>query len=36
MISGNVDIIIVNWNAGSQLAEAVASIAQYHHDLHHS
>ena len=26
-------IIIVNWNAGSQLAEAVASIAQYHHGL---
>ena len=26
-------IIIVNWNAGSQLAETVASIAQYHHDL---
>lgn len=26
-------IIIVNWNAGTQLAEAVASIAQYHHNL---
>ncbi len=26
-------IIIVNWNAGSQLAEAVASIVQYHHGL---
>jgi GT2 family glycosyltransferase len=28
-----VDIIMVNWNAGTQLAEAVSSIAQYHHDL---
>jgi len=27
------DIVIVNWNAGPQLAEAVASIVQYHHDL---
>jgi len=26
-------IIIVNWNAGSQLVDAVASIAQYHHGL---
>lgn len=26
-------IVIVNWNAGSQLAEAVASIAQYHYGL---
>lgn len=26
-------IVIVNWNAGSQLAEAVASIAQYHYAL---
>ena len=26
-------IIIVNWNAGSQLVKAVASIAQYHDDL---
>lgn len=26
-------IIIVNWNAGSQLGEAVASIAQHHHGL---
>ena len=26
-------IIIVNWNAGSQLAEAVASISRYHHGL---
>lgn len=26
-------IVIVNWNAGFQLAEAVASIAQYHHGL---
>lgn len=26
-------IVIVNWNAGSQLAAAVFSIAQYHHSL---
>lgn len=26
-------IIIVNWNAGSQLVEVVASITQYHHGL---
>lgn len=26
-------IIIINWNAGSQLVEVVASIAQYHHGL---
>lgn len=26
-------IVIVNWNAGSQLAEAVASIAHYHYGL---
>ena len=26
-------IIIVNWNAGSQLSDAVDSIAQYHHGL---
>jgi len=26
-------IIIVNWNAGSQLVEVVASVAQYHHGL---
>lgn len=26
-------IIIVNWNAGSQLADCVASIAKYHGDL---
>jgi len=28
-----VSVIIVNWNAGSQLVDAVASIAQYHHGL---
>lgn len=28
-----VDVVLVNWNAGSQLAEAVASIAQYHRNL---
>lgn len=28
-----IDVIIVNWNAGSQLVEAVSSIAQYHHGL---
>jgi Predicted glycosyltransferases len=27
------DIILVNWNAGPQLAEAVTSIAQHHHNL---
>lgn len=26
-------IVVVNWNAGPQLAEAIASIAQYHHNL---
>lgn len=28
-----VSIIIVNWNAGSQLAEVVSSIGKYHHGL---
>lgn len=28
-----VDVIIVNWNAGTQLAEAIASIAQYPSNL---
>jgi len=28
-----VSVIIVNWNAGSQLADCVVSIAQYHHGL---
>lgn len=28
-----IDIIIVNWNAGSQLADVVSSISEYHHDL---
>lgn len=28
-----ISIIIVNWNAGLQLAELVSSISQYHHDL---
>jgi GT2 family glycosyltransferase len=27
------DITIINWNADTQLAQAVASIAQYHHNL---
>lgn len=27
-----ITIVIVNWNAGSQLAEAVSSIAYYSHD----
>ena len=26
-------LVLVNWNAGSQLAEAVTSIAQHHHSL---
>ncbi|TAJ77006.1 MAG: glycosyltransferase family 2 protein [Gallionellaceae bacterium] len=29
----NLNIIIVNWNAGTQLAEAFGSIVQYHHGL---
>ena len=29
----SLSIVIVNWNAGSQLAEAVASIEKYHHGL---
>ncbi len=29
----SLSIVIVNWNAGSQLAEAVASIEKYHHRL---
>lgn len=28
-----IDIVLVNWNAGSQLAEAVTSIIRYHHGL---
>jgi GT2 family glycosyltransferase len=28
-----VSIIIVNWNAGSQLAEVIASITKFHHSL---
>jgi GT2 family glycosyltransferase len=27
------DIVIVNWNANSQLADAIASIAKHHHNL---
>jgi len=27
------DLILVNWNAGPQLVEAIASIAQHHHNL---
>ncbi|MEQ6341784.1 MAG: glycosyltransferase family 2 protein [Gammaproteobacteria bacterium] len=26
-------VVIVNWNAGSQLVDVVASIGQYHHDF---
>lgn len=26
-----IDIVVVNWNAGTQLLEAIRSIAQYHH-----
>jgi GT2 family glycosyltransferase len=32
-MSAQLSLIIVNWNAGSQLAEAVASIENYHHGL---
>ena len=32
-IKPNVDIIIVNWNAGLQLVDCIASIVQYHHGL---
>lgn len=32
-MSAQLSLIIVNWNAGSQLAEAVASIEKYHHGL---
>lgn len=28
-----VDVVVVNWNAGSQLAEVVSSIEKYHHGL---
>jgi GT2 family glycosyltransferase len=28
-----IGIVVVNWNAGTQLAEAIGSIAQYHHGL---
>lgn len=28
-----ISIVIINWNAGNQLAQAVASIAQYHREL---
>jgi GT2 family glycosyltransferase len=34
MLENNLlSIIIVNWNAGTQLAEVISSIAQYHHGL---
>lgn len=29
----SIDVVIVNWNAGLQITEAVASIAQHHHNL---
>jgi GT2 family glycosyltransferase len=32
-MSPMLSIIVVNWNAGQQLADAVTSIAQYHHNL---
>ena len=32
-MSTMLSIIVVNWNAGQQLADAVTSIAQYHHNL---
>lgn len=32
-MSAQLSLIIVNWNAGSQLAEAVSSIEKYHHGL---
>lgn len=31
--SCSVSIVIVNWNANSQLADAIASIAKHHHNL---
>ncbi|MGZ4959595.1 MAG: glycosyltransferase family 2 protein [Methylomonas sp.] len=31
--NATLSIIIVNWNAGDQLIEAVASIAEFHHEL---
>lgn len=33
IVSAQISIIIVNWNAGRQLVEAVASIAKCHHGL---
>jgi len=32
-MSAQISLIIVNWNAGSQLAEVVSSIKKYHHGL---
>jgi GT2 family glycosyltransferase len=32
-MSENISIIIVNWNAGKQLADVVLSISKYHHGL---
>ena len=32
-IESVVSIIIVNWNAGSQLAEVISTIGKFHHDL---
>ena len=31
--AAKIQIVMVNWNAGAQLSEAVASIARYHHNL---
>ena len=32
-MSENISIVIANWNAGKQLAEAVLSIAKHHHGI---
>jgi GT2 family glycosyltransferase len=32
-MSGQLSIVIVNWNAGGQLADVVSSTTQYHHGL---
>lgn len=29
----SIDVVIVNWNAGLQITEAIASIAQHHHNV---
>lgn len=33
MTANKVQIIIVNWNAGSQISESIASISQHHNNL---